>query len=171
MMNQSASRPAYEIPAGLGAAADAALDAAQAVYHRLGRAMAVATAAAVRDILTGHEPDAPFDAAGVELVEGEDGALFPTGRYWTLSGEERTFAETVGEGEAGSGIHGMSEWTVYLDDHTQDVWRPLCSRLPGRNGRPVWRLDLLRAAALPLGEPVVAHPLNTPCPGAASRPA
>lgn len=95
-------------PAALGAATDA--------HDQLGRAMVVVTAAAVRDILTGHEPDAPFDAAGVELVEAERGPLYPTGRYWTLTGEERTFTEAVGESEAGNGIHDMSEWTAYLDD-------------------------------------------------------
>jgi hypothetical protein len=115
--------------------------------------MVVAAAAAVRDILTGHDHGAPFDAAGVELVEGESGSLFPTGRYWTMAGDERTFTEAVGLAEAGNGIHGMSEWTAYLDDNTWDVWRPLCSELPDRDRRPAYRLDLLRAAAITLDEP------------------
>lgn len=153
MTDQPPSRPAYEIPASFGAAAHAALDATHAAHERLGRAMVVTAAAAVRDILTGHEPDAPFDASAVELVEGESGSLFPTGRYWTLAGEERTFTEAVGVTEAGNGIHGMGEWTVYLDDNTRDIWRPLCSELDDRDRRPAYRLDLLRAAALPLTPP------------------
>ncbi|MEV6738678.1 hypothetical protein AB0N14_17785 [Streptomyces sp. NPDC051104] len=152
MTTQPASRPAYEIPTHLGAAAHAALDADRAARDQLGRAMLVATAAAVRDILTGYEPDAPFDASAVELVEGEDGSLFPNGRYWTLAGEERTFTETVGAAEAGNGIHGMSEWTAYLNDSTRDVWYDLCTEQPDRDGRPAYRLDLLPAAALQLDE-------------------
>lgn len=150
MTNQPASCLACKIPAHLGAAEHAALDASRAAREQLGRAMVVTAAAAVRDILTGHEPDAPFDARAVELVEGEDGSLFPTGRYWTLGGDERTFTDTVGLAEAGNGIHGMSEWTAYLDDSTRDVWHDLCTGLPHRDGRPAYSLDLIRAAALQL---------------------
>ncbi|MEU0060935.1 hypothetical protein [Streptomyces sp. NPDC006334] len=157
MGTQPPSRPAYDIPASLAAAADAALAAAQAARHQLGRAMLVAAAAAVRDILTGNDPAAPFDARAVELVEGEDGSLFPTGRYWTAAGDERTFTEAVGLTEAGNGIHDMSEWTAYLDENTRDVWRPLCAELDGRDGRPAYSLDLLRAAAVTLDEPEPAR--------------
>ncbi|MEU6595284.1 hypothetical protein ABZ923_39840 [Streptomyces sp. NPDC046881] len=153
MTNQPASRPAYEIPAHLSAAAHAALDATHAAREQLGRAMVVTAAAAVRDILTGDNPDAPFDATAVELVEGADSSLFPTGRYWTAAGGERTFTEAVGLAEAGNGIHGMSEWTAYLDDSTRDVWHKLCTKLPDRNGQPAYRLDLIRAAALQLDQP------------------
>ncbi|MFJ1607015.1 hypothetical protein ACIOHS_27130 [Streptomyces sp. NPDC088253] len=158
MTTQPASRPAYKIPAHLGAAAHAALDADRAARDQLGRAMLVTTAAAVRDILTGHEPDAPFDASAVELVEGGGGSLFPTGRYWTLAGVERTFTDTVGLAEAGNGIHGMSEWTAYLDYSNRNVWGPLCAELPGRDRRLAWALDLLRAAALPLDDPGARKP-------------
>ncbi|MFF5668826.1 hypothetical protein ACFY8S_01600 [Streptomyces hygroscopicus] len=153
MTTQRPTGPAYRIPAHLSAAAHAALDATHAAHQQLGRAMVVTAAAAVRDILTGHDENAPFDAAGVELVEGEDGALCPTGRYWTLAGELRTFTDTVGLTEAGNAIHGMSEWTDYLNDNTRDVWRPLCIELPDRDRRPAYRLDLLRAAAVPLDDP------------------
>lgn len=156
MTNQNPSRPAYRIPAHLGAAAHAALNTTLAAREQLGRAMLVATAAAVRDILTDHQPDAPFDASAVELVEGEDGSLFPTGRYWTLGGVERTFADTVGLADAGNGIHGMSEWTAYLDDDNRNVWGPLCTELPERDRRPAWALDLLRAASIQLDEPTPA---------------
>lgn len=171
MPNQPPSCPAYEIPARLDAVAHAVLDEARAAQNRLGRVMAVVAVAAVRDILTGHEPNAPFDAARVELVEGKDSSLYPTGRYWTLSGDERTLTETVGETEAGNGVHGMSEWTVYLDDSTRDAWRPLCTELPDRHGRPAWALDLIRAAALPLDEPAPTEPrpLNSACPSGSSH--
>ncbi|WP_086859756.1 hypothetical protein [Streptomyces milbemycinicus] len=158
MANQPPTRPAYEIPSNVSAEAHAALDAAHAAHKRLGRAMVVTAAAAVCDILTGHEPHAPFDAAGVELIECADGSLFPSGRYWTTADIERTFTEAVGETEAEDGIHDMSEWTAYLNDDTRDVWRPLCSQLDDREGRPAYRLDLLRAAALPLTPPVSASP-------------
>ncbi|MFF0092716.1 hypothetical protein ACFYSF_22525 [Streptomyces canus] len=148
MTNQPASRPAYEIPADLGAEVDAALTATDAARDQLGRAMLVATAAAVRDILTGCEPGAPFDAVTLELlgVQGETGALFPSGRYWTQAGEERTFTEAVGLADAGNGIHDMSDWTMRLDESTRSVWRPLCTELHNRGGRPAWRLDLVKAA-------------------------
>ncbi|MDQ0762020.1 hypothetical protein [Streptomyces canus] len=158
MDNQPASRPAYTIPADLGTVTHTALDSATDARDQLGRAMVVAIAAAVRDILTGYEPDAPFDAAGLELVEAVRGPLYPTGRYWTLAGEERTFTEAVGESEAGNGIHDMSEWTVYLDDSTRYVWYPLCTELPDRDGCPAYRLDLLKAAAVPLAPPAPATP-------------
>jgi hypothetical protein len=156
MTDHTLSRPAYQIPSNPSVAAHEALEAALNAYERLGRAMCVVTAAAVRDILTGHEPDAPFDASAVELIEGASGSLFPTGRYWTAAGDERTFTDAVGETDAGAGVHGMSEWTPYLDDNTRDVWRPLCTELAKRDGRPAFAFDLIRAAALSLDEPVPA---------------
>ncbi|MFF5968234.1 hypothetical protein ACFY64_31825 [Streptomyces collinus] len=153
MTNQPTSRPAYEIPATVSAHAHAALEARFAAREQLGRAMVVTTAAAVRDILTGHDEAAPFDAQAVELIEGKDGSLFPTGRYWTAAGGERTFAEAVGLTEAGNGIHGMSEWTAYLNDDNRDVWRPLCGKLDDHDGQPAYALDLIRAAALDLNAP------------------
>ncbi|MFJ5037967.1 hypothetical protein [Streptomyces parvulus] len=156
MTNQPASRPAYEIPASLGEAADAALNADRTASEQLGRAMLVATAAAVRDILTGDQPGAPFDAVAVELIEGMDADLFPTGRYWTAAGQERTFTEAVGLNEAGNGIHGMSEWTTYLNDTTRDVWYDLCTELDDHGSRPAYRLDLIAAARM-LDEPAPAE--------------
>ncbi|MEW2568352.1 hypothetical protein [Streptomyces sp. NPDC047070] len=153
MTTQTAPRPAYRIPANLSSAVDAALKATDGAHDRLGRAMVVTTAAAVRDILTGCKADAPFDASAVELAETADGGLFPSGRYWTLAGEERDFVEAVGLTEAGNGIHDMSGWTAYLDESTRDVWHPLCNQLPDRHGRAVYALDLLRAAAVELDEP------------------
>ncbi|MGA5599607.1 hypothetical protein ACPCUF_00975 [Streptomyces griseoincarnatus] len=150
MSNQQPSR---QLPdsSTLGQAVDDVLKAVDRSHERLGRVMAVTTAAAVRDLLTGHQPDAPYDARRIELTEGADSSLFPTGRYWTETGELRTFDDTVGHVNAANGIHDLSEWTAYLDDTTRDVWWPLCEELPDSDGRPAYALDLDRAAALPLG--------------------
>jgi hypothetical protein len=163
MTNQPPSRPAYELPASsaLAEAVDKALNDNRTAHEQLGRVMAVVTAAGVRDILTGHQPDAPFDAARLELAEGED-SLFPTGRYWTASGLERTFTEDVGQTEAGNALHDLSGWTAYLDDNTRGVWRPLCDELPDRDGRPLFALDLQRAASLTLDPPGPAAPDAAP---------
>ncbi|PWI05484.1 hypothetical protein DIZ27_38800 [Streptomyces sp. NWU339] len=159
MTNQPPSRPAYQLPDShaLGAAVTKALDDARQANGQLGRVIAVVTAAAVRDVLTGHQPDALFDAARLELVEGEDGSLFPTGRYWAQAGEERTFTEAVGLTEAGNAVHDMSGWTACLDDATRHAWRPLCEELPDHDGRPAYSLDLARAAALTIDEPAPAE--------------
>ncbi|MET8609779.1 hypothetical protein [Streptomyces misionensis] len=133
----------------LGAAVDKALNDNEAAHEQLGRVMAVATAAGVRDILTSHQPGAPFDAAWLEVTEGED-SLFPTGRYWTTAGVARTFTEDIGQTEAGNALHDLSGWTAYLNDSTRDVWRPLCKERPDRDGRPVYAFDLQRAASLDL---------------------
>ncbi|MEU5497945.1 hypothetical protein [Streptomyces griseofuscus] len=163
MDRQPPSRPAYELPASsaLGAAVDQALNDNQTAHEQLGRVMLVVTAAAVRDILTGHQPGAPFDAARLELVAGED-SLFPTGRYWTTAGAERTFTDDVGQTEAGNALHDLSGWTAYLDDNTRGVWRPLCDELPDRYGRPAFTLDLMRAASLTLDPPSPAAPEAAP---------
>ncbi|MER7740013.1 hypothetical protein ABTX34_17135 [Streptomyces sp. NPDC096538] len=166
MNDQTPSRPAYRLPASdtLGAAVDRALSAVRDADEQTGRVMLVVTAAAVRDILTGHQPDAPFDAGSLELTACEDGSLFPTGRYWTAACDERKFADAIGQADAGNALHDMSEWTRYLDDDTRDVWRPLCSELPDRDGRPVYRLDLVRAAAITLHEPAPAGTPGEPRP-------
>ncbi|MFF4726359.1 hypothetical protein ACFY3M_13610 [Streptomyces mirabilis] len=151
MSDQTAPRTTYQLPdsATLGAAVTEVLNTRRAETEHLGRVMAVVTAAAVRDILTGCDPDAPFDAATLELVEGEDG-LFPSGRYWTTDGTERLFSDIVGETDAGNGIHDMSGWTAYLDADTRDVWRDLTTVRDNRDGREVYAFDLARAASLTL---------------------
>ncbi|MFF9690434.1 hypothetical protein [Streptomyces sp. NPDC014623] len=112
--------------------------------------MTVVTAAGVRDGLTGCDPDAPFDATHLELTEGFDGDLWATGRYWTADGAERTFAEHAADGAGAGIVHDLNEWTSYLSTDNVHVWHPLCTELPDRDGRPAYRLDLTRAAALPL---------------------
>ncbi|GAA2948426.1 hypothetical protein ACFPN0_15125 [Kitasatospora cinereorecta] len=152
MTNQAPQSPAYPLPDGqaISTAAHEALNAHFAAVARLGRVMAVVTAAAVRDILTDNDHDAPFDAAHAELVEAADGSLHGTGRYWTADGTETSFTEAIGEHEAAMGVFGMNEWTPYLGYENQDVWKPLVTKLPDRNGQPAYRLDLAKAAALPL---------------------
>jgi hypothetical protein len=165
MDRQPPSRPTYEAPASstLAEAVDQALNDSRTAHEHLGRVMLVVTAAAVCDILTGHQHGAPFDAARLELSEGAD-SLFPTGRYWTANGTERTFTDDAGATDAGNALHDLSGWTAYLNDNTANVWRPLCEELPDRDGRPVWALDLPRAASLPL------DPSGTAAPDAARSP-
>lgn len=152
MTNQAPQNKAYPLPDGdkISTAAHEALDAHFAAVARLGRVMAVVTAAAVRDILTDSDHDAPFDAAHAELVEAADGSLHATGRYWKTDGTEASFTEAIGEQAAGMGVFGMNEWTPYLGYENQDVWKPLVTELPARNGQPAYRFDLAKAAALPL---------------------
>ncbi|WP_030236842.1 hypothetical protein [Streptomyces sp. NRRL S-350] len=144
--------PAYNLPDGeaIGAAVDAVLIEEQGDRQRLGRVMLVVLAAAVRDILTNCEPGAGFDAAHAELVQGADGELSLTGRYWTGGWEELTFATTPGVEDAEVGLHDVTEWTQYLDESTAPTWRPVCTALPSRGGRPAYRVDLGLAATLPL---------------------
>ncbi|MGW7646936.1 hypothetical protein [Streptomyces bobili] len=119
------------------------MSASQAASESLGRVMAVVTAAAVRDILTGHDAN-----ARLELLEGSHGALSATGRYWTVAGDERTFTHDLGDNDAGNALHDMNEWVAYLDDSNHHVWRPLCDELPDRDRRPAYALDLVKAAQL-----------------------
>ncbi|MFD4320564.1 hypothetical protein [Streptomyces sp. NPDC058548] len=142
-------RQTYPLP-DIGNAAHEALAALHKERDRVGRVMAVVTASAVVDILTDHDRAAPFDAAHAELIEAEDGSLHATGRYWTADGQERTFADSVGERDANWGVYGMNEWTPYLDYDNDRVWKPLVDELPPRNGQKVYRLDLAKAAALPV---------------------
>ncbi|WP_439082097.1 hypothetical protein [Streptomyces sp. WL006] len=150
--DQAPHSPAYALPDSdaIGAAVDDALSALHQAQDRIGRVMAVVTAAAVRDILTGDTPGAPFDATHVELMATEDGSLHATGRYWAADGTEALFTETLGATEGGNAVFDMNEWTPYLDRENEGIWRPLVTVLPERHGRPVYRLDLAKAAALPL---------------------
>ncbi|MFE0765386.1 hypothetical protein [Streptomyces smyrnaeus] len=152
MANHDPQAPAYELPdsSALSAAAHAAVNELHAAQERIGRVMAVVTAAAVRDILTGCDPDAPFDAAWVEVTETADGTLFASGAYWTTAGERRTFVGDLGEAEGGNGVFDMNEWTPYLDRTTEDVWKAVSERLEDRDGKRVFRIDLAKAAVLPL---------------------
>ncbi|MEU7156036.1 hypothetical protein AB0A98_06265 [Streptomyces chrestomyceticus] len=139
--------PAYQIPASL-LAAHKEVEVLAKALDRFGRAMAVTVAAAVRDILTGFDRAAPFDAAHLELVESTDGSLWATGRYWTTVGEERTFATTPGVHDASKSVDELNEWAPYLDSSTSRVWGPLVSKLPVVEGRTAYRLDLVQAASL-----------------------
>ncbi|WP_438306576.1 hypothetical protein ACSHXN_43875 (plasmid) [Streptomyces sp. HUAS TT11] len=124
------------------------MSASQAANESLGRVMAVVTAAAVRDTLTGHGDRAHFDAVRLELEEGADGSLLATGRYWTVSGEERTLARDLGDTDPGIALHDMNEWVAYLNEGNHHIWRPLCTKLLDRDRNPVYALDLVKAAGL-----------------------
>lgn len=153
MTTQPPQACAYQLPDGasLSVATGQALDASGKARDQLGRVMAVVTAASYRDILTGREHDAPFDAAHAELVARPGGALFATGRYWTAAGEERLLCNVPGL-DFVSDMSGLGESTSRLDDSNAHVWRPLCTELPdpSGHGRPFYRFDLAKAAGLPL---------------------
>jgi hypothetical protein len=142
--------PAYTLPTSVTLAREvgAAADAARAADARVGRVMAVAIAAAVRDILTGNQPGAGFDAAELEIVQNPDGALCPTGRYWTQAGEERSLLrDSDGTGDP---LHGLTEWTLWLDYRNEVTWLPLVTEKRDRGGLLTCRLDLAQAAGQPL---------------------
>ncbi|MBA0053453.1 hypothetical protein E0L36_22015 [Streptomyces sp. AJS327] len=150
-MHNEPEAKSYPLPEGpdMGQAVDSALKASQAAAQRLGRVMCVITAAAVRDVLTDRDHDAPFDAEWVEVAVSGDGSLFATGWYWPVSGERTAFADVVDD--AANEVFDMNEWTPYLDDSNREVWEPISERLPDhRDGRRVWRINLAAAAALPL---------------------
>ncbi|MFI0827257.1 hypothetical protein ACH4Q7_22690 [Streptomyces roseolus] len=134
-----------------------ALAALRAAQERAARAMAVVTAAAVVDILNDGDREAPFDAAHLEVIEAADGSLHASGTYWTAAGEEKAFAEKVGDHAAHWSVHEMNEWVEYLDYGNQHVWKSLVQEAGTLGGRKVFRFDLAKAAALPLG-PAPASP-------------
>ncbi|WP_326814019.1 hypothetical protein [Streptomyces sp. NBC_01763] len=152
MPDNTPQAPAYQLPdsRALSTAAHEAMNAYHAAAERLGRVMAVVTAAAVRDIMTGNDSaDVPFDATHAELMEAADGSLHATGRYWTADGTETSFTATLGT-YAGDEIFDMNEWVPYLNHDNERVWKPLVTKLPERDGRAVYRIDLAKAAGLPL---------------------
>ncbi|MGA5497733.1 hypothetical protein ACPCSP_25555 [Streptomyces cinereoruber] len=139
-------RQTYPVP-DLGGQAHEALEALRLAQERIGRVMAAVTAVAVVDVLTDHHREAEFDAAHAELIEAADGSLHATGRYWTAAGEEKALAEAHGDRWV---VHEMNEWVPYMDYDNEHVWKPLVEPLEDRNGQRVYRLDLRKAAALPL---------------------
>ncbi|MFB7424764.1 hypothetical protein ACFC0K_15975 [Streptomyces hydrogenans] len=132
-------------------------DASAAVYEaaqRLARSTLVVIAAAIQDILTNHseDPQAPFDARYLELMEAVDGSLWATGRYWTASDSDEALdlQTTPGVEDAEMGLYGLNEWVPALDESNRDTWNPLVA-IEKSHALRHYRLDLVRAAkALPL---------------------
>ncbi|MFF0395177.1 hypothetical protein ACFYSJ_05225 [Streptomyces sp. NPDC005248] len=151
MTTNAPQTPAYQLPDGqkIGTAADEALQDLSKAQERVGRVMALVTAAAVRDILTDNNHDAPFDATHAELIEAPDGSLHATGRYWTADGTETSFTATLRR-STGDEVFDMNEWVPYLDSDNERVWKPLVEEMPAKDGQRVYRIDLTKAAALPL---------------------
>ncbi|MFI5545867.1 hypothetical protein ACIA6E_19085 [Streptomyces sp. NPDC051815] len=121
-----------------------ALDRAEAPDAQaddVARIMCLLLAATVRDILTGHEYPAAFDAVGLELVCTADGTVRTTGAYWVGDGTRREFEEP------GSEYH-LDAWACELDNANRDTWAALCELLSDDGGAARYRLDLIRAAAL-----------------------
>ncbi|MEU8870462.1 hypothetical protein AB0D24_04715 [Streptomyces javensis] len=152
MTTHGPQTPAYPLPDGsaISTGAHKALDELHAAQQKVGRVMAVVAAAAVRDILTGYDHDAPFDAAWLEVTEALGGTLFASGAYWTAAGERRTFVDDLGDSDGETGVFGMNEWTPYLNETNREVWEPISERLANRDGCRVFRIDLAKAAALSL---------------------
>lgn len=121
----------------LSNAKSAALDARKDANLRLGRVVAVAVAAAWRDL----QPD----ATQVEMGKTIGDSMWCTGRYWTTEGQERA----VDQAE----MYEMREWVEWLDDDTQDAWQHLTTKLPDDPGTywKSFRFDLIKSAALPIG--------------------
>ena len=130
--------------AKLNDALDDAHERIQRAEDRLARVACAHVAAAVRDVLTDHEPAAPFDATHLRLTGrlGTD-VLSTDGTYWTATGEERR----IPVGELFDGLLG---WVNQLNYGNRHIWRPLCETqaVAGDNGVD-YRLDLAQAAQLP----------------------
>ncbi|MFC8220445.1 hypothetical protein ACFUTY_19995 [Streptomyces sp. NPDC057362] len=133
--------------AKLNDALDDAHERIQRAEDRLARVACAHVAAAVRDVLTDHEPTAPFDATHLRLTGrlGTD-VLSTDGTYWTATGEERRIP-------AGELFDGLLGWVNQLNYGNRHIWRPLCETegtVVGAIGAPVgYRLDLAQAAQLP----------------------
>ncbi|MYS32938.1 hypothetical protein K388_06947 [Streptomyces sp. KhCrAH-43] len=116
----------------------------QRAEDRLARVACTHIAATVRDILTDHEPSAPFDATHLRLT-GRLGRepLTTDGTYWTAAGEQRGIP-------AGEPFDVLSGWVSQLNWGSRHIWRPLCETpdAPGANGVS-YRLDLAQAAQIP----------------------
>ncbi|GHH54954.1 hypothetical protein [Streptomyces candidus] len=126
-------------------ALDDAHERLQRAEDRLARIACAHIAAAVRDILTDHDPDAPFDAAHLRLIRqrGTAHVLSTDGTYWTTSGEQRRIEPSDLTDD------GLLGWTNQLHEGNRPVWLPLCKH-EGPIGEAVgYRLDLTQAAHLP----------------------
>ncbi|MFD8387394.1 hypothetical protein ACFV2X_54510 [Streptomyces sp. NPDC059679] len=129
--------------AKLNDALDDAHERIQRADDRLTRVACAHIAAAVRDVLTVHEPAAPFDAMHLRLTGhlGSD-VLSTDGTYWTASGEERRIKvfDLMG---------GLLGWVNQLNYGNSHVWRPMCEQEGMVREGVGYRLDLAQAAQLP----------------------
>ncbi|MFJ1757622.1 hypothetical protein [Kitasatospora sp. NPDC088134] len=137
---QSYARPdAAEVARALDAA-DAARSSDDPSGHRAARTACAILAAAVWDELTGFDPEAPFDAVGLELVLNAFGDVMTTGQLWRADGSEFAIVDGVW-------LHDVCDWTSLLTGDNASTWSPLCSPLPSlAPGASRFRLDLVRAA-------------------------
>ncbi|MBO8189902.1 hypothetical protein [Streptomyces spirodelae] len=126
--------------AKLNDALDDAHERIQRAEDRLARVACAHIAAAVRDVLTDHEPAAPFDATHLRLT-GHD-VLSTDGTYWTATGEERRIpaSDLLDDGLLG--------WVNQLNHGNRHIWRPLCET-ENTITEVGHRLDLGQAAQLP----------------------
>jgi hypothetical protein len=120
---------------------ESALGRAAQADADLARAACLIIAAAVRDLLTDHDHEAPFDAVELELTL-HPGCVTTDGTYWTAAGEQRQIDDQ-------HGLYETGEWTSYLTENNRVGWEPLCRRTGSDGQATVYRLDLIRAAELP----------------------
>ncbi|GHH25643.1 hypothetical protein [Streptomyces rubradiris] len=125
---------------------DALIDAQERIKRaedRLARVACADIAAGVRDILTGGEPTAPFDATHLRLTAQRDSHVLSTdGTYWTASGEERRI-------EIVDLMGGLLGRVNLLNLDNLRIWRPMCEPEATSGDTASFRLDLVRAAQLP----------------------
>ncbi|MDW8804340.1 hypothetical protein P1P68_05925 [Streptomyces scabiei] len=125
----------------LTVAIDEAHGRIQRGQERLARVACALIAAAVRDSLTGHDPDpaAPFDATHLRLTLNQHQRVVTDGTYWTADGEKRRITDSF----------DLAEWPHELDHYNRAAWEPLCEHEATAKGETHYRLNLAKAAALP----------------------
>ncbi|WP_331756618.1 hypothetical protein [Streptomyces sp. NBC_01568] len=150
MTHQPTAAQSYTLPDSLTLAEAAdRTEAHGAAPADVARAVCLLLAATVRDLLTGDDHDAKFDAVGLELLRNHVlGTMTATGYYWTADGGRRQFEEACASYE-------LTGWSCDLTDENRDAWEALCTVLDGDDLSTRYRLDLPRAAACFLADPAL----------------
>lgn len=134
------------------ALADAMADTSTTVEHQA-RVKCAGLAAGVCMMLTGFEPDAPFNAVALALLLTPQGTVSVPGTYWTSTGEIRRFEDEDALAEF------RTEVIFALNEDNRDGWEPLCTVVEKNEKGTLYRLDLIWAAALPeaSAQPAAVH--------------
>lgn len=130
-------------PEELIAAAEQAAAWQRAADTQQARIECTRIASAIQAILTDYEPGAAFDATGLELRLNDRGSVWVTGTYWTSTSEALEIEDT-------HALRELQEEVVFALDHTNyPGWGPLCEVIDEGAAPTHFRLDLVKAAALP----------------------
>lgn len=135
----------YRLPADeeLITAANQAAALQRAANAQRARIACTGIAAAIQGILTNYEPGGAFDATGLELRLNGKGSVWVTGTYWASTGEARRI-------ENDSALSELQEEVVFeLERDNRSGWEPLCEVIDHGPDGTLYRLDLIKAAALP----------------------